>query len=142
VLAGRVEVLATLLQERLEHHADDRLVAGRDLRADLLGHHRLTAVVLAAVAVARVDDDPLRQARRTEELDSAGDGLRVVVRPAVGATQYEVAVRVAAGVQDRGRAVVVDTGEDVRYRGSLDRVDGRGDRTVGAVLHPDRHRQA
>ena len=57
-----VGALLALDEERLEHDPDDRLVAGRDLLADLAGGDDLAGGVLAAVVVGGVDHDPLRQA--------------------------------------------------------------------------------
>jgi hypothetical protein len=65
---GRVTgLLAALDQEALQHDADDAALPRRDLLAERGGDHGLAAVVLAAVAVARVDHEPARQASRLDQ---------------------------------------------------------------------------
>src|SRR4051794_34472069 len=54
------DVLPAADEEGLEHDADDRAAAAGDLLADLRGDERLALVVLAAVVVRGVDDEPLR----------------------------------------------------------------------------------
>src|SRR5260370_1158292 len=50
-------ILAASHKERLKHHADNATLARRELLGQGLRDGRLTAVVLAAVAVAGVDHD-------------------------------------------------------------------------------------
>src|SRR4051794_7956077 len=56
---GSGRLLAPADEEGLEHDADDRPVAAGDLLADLRRDHGLALVVLAAVVVRGVDDEPL-----------------------------------------------------------------------------------
>src|SRR3954453_8938930 len=89
LLAGN-EVLPPLDQERLQHHADDRLVAVRHLVGDVAGGEELLLRVLAAVVVGRVDPQPLRlpgDAQRNQRVLDLG---RVVVRLPVPAAKDDV----------------------------------------------------
>ncbi len=103
---------------------------------------RLALVVLAAVLVRRVDDDPLRQLRGRKLTQGRADRIRLVVGGAAAAAQDHVAVGVALGVEDRRHAADVDAGERVVGTRGADRVDGDLDRAVGPVLEADRHREA
>src|SRR3954453_11846904 len=141
LLAGD-EVLPTLDQERLQHHADDRLVAVGHLVGDVAGGEELLLRVLAAVVVGGVDHQPLRQACGAEGDELVFDLGRVVVRLAVAAAEDQVAIGVAGRVQDRRLAGVVDAGEGVRRRRRPHRVDRDLDVAVGPVLEADRHREA
>ena len=69
-------------------------------RASRLGdvgdHRGLPAVVLPAVPVAGVDDDPTTQSRPLETLEGMGDVHVVVVRPGRAPSEDEVPVAVPA----------------------------------------------
>src|SRR5690606_24544466 len=67
---------------------------------------------------------------------------RIVIRLAVAAAQYHVAVGVAFGSDDRHAAFLVDTEETVRLGYRLQGVDGDGQAAVGAVLEADCRGQA
>src|SRR5699024_7887740 len=105
-----------------------------DLIGDLARGEQLPGRVLAAVVVGGVDDQPLGQTRAAQALQRPLDAGGVVVRRAATAAQDHVAVGIAARVEDRWRAGVVDAGEGVRGRGSANGVDGDLDVAVGAVL--------
>jgi len=109
---------------------------------DFTGGEELLLRVLAAVVVGGVDDEALRQPGDAERDQRVLDLGHVVVRHPVAAAQDDVAVGVAGGVEDGGRAGVVDAGEGVLGGGGADRVDRDLDVAVGAVLEADRHREA
>jgi hypothetical protein len=118
------------------------VLSGRHLVRERGGDQRLAAVVLAAVAVARVDHQPARQARPRDQLQGLGHVAGLVVRPGPAATQDHVGVRVPRRGHDRGRADRGDAEERVPAARRPARVHGHLDVPVGAVLEPDRHRQA
>src|SRR4051795_3434064 len=100
LLAGD-EVLPPLDQERLQHHADDRLVPVRHLIGDVAGGEELLLWVLAAVVVGGVDPQPLRLPGDAERHQRVFDLGRVVVRLPVAAAEDDVTVGIAGRVQDR-----------------------------------------
>ena len=136
------EILTALDEEALHQHADDAALAPADLRRDVPRHLRLAAIVLLAVAVARVDHQPRRRSGGAEGGERLSDAGRLVVRAALPAPQDHVAVGVAAGRDDAGEALFGDAQEAVRMGGRAHRVDRDLHPAVGAVLESDRHRQA
>ncbi|MNZ48630.1 hypothetical protein D3C78_663780 [compost metagenome] len=92
--------------------------------------------------MAAVDHDVGLDLGLGQVLLAEGDADRVVVRLAVAAAQYHVAVRVALGGDDRHAAFLVDAEEAVRLGHRLQGVDGNGQAAVGAVLEADRRGQA
>ncbi len=136
-------ILAAADQERLQH---------RRRRS-----HGCPAAIWAATAAAtcgwRSGSLPLLSWLRSiitrsgspaaaQQRQRSGDRLAVVVRPAAATAQDDVAVAIAAGMEDRRHAVVVDAGERVAGGSGAHRVDRDLDVAVGAILEPDRHRQA
>ena len=91
--------------------------------------------------MAAVDHQRARQLRGLDLAAGRGDRRGVVVRR-LAAAQDDVAVLVAAGLDDRDLAVLVHREEVVRPGGGLDGVDRDPDVAVGAVLEADRRRQA
>src|SRR3954447_7680914 len=135
-LRAGAQVLAPRRDERFEHHSHDRAVAGCDLPGEIGRHPRLAPVVLAAVAVRGVHHHPLGQPGCPQLGQRVAHGGGGVVGVSPAAPQDDVAVRIAAGVQDRGRAGHVNAGKGVRHSGGPDRVHGRSHVSVGAVLEP------
>src|SRR5690606_22594604 len=135
------QVLTSRLDEALEHQSDDALLAGLDALGDIGDDVDLLVVVLAAVAVARVDDDTLGQTGLAQAGHGVGHGLGVVVRAGAAAAQDDVAVRVADGLDERGLTVEVGAGEDVAGRCGAGAVDRDLHVTFGGVLDADGHGQ-
>src|SRR5208337_3721062 len=106
-------LLLALDQEALQHHAGQAALPGRHLLRDRGGYHRLAAVVLAAVAVARVHHQPPRQPGRRDQVQRLGGVAGLVVRAGPAAAQDHVGVRVARRGHHRGDAVVGDAEERV-----------------------------
>ena len=131
-LAG-FDVLAPFLQVALDHHAGDACVASGDLRGHVLRHVDLAAVLLAAVGVREVDHHLRAQARLVQHV--AG-GLHVggAVVGRLAAAQDDVAVLVAARLEDRGLAHLGHAHEGVRRLCGQDGVAGHLHAAVGAVL--------
>jgi hypothetical protein len=134
--------LAALDQEALQHHPGQAVLAGRHLLRDRGGHHRLAAVVLAAVAVARVHHQPARHPGRADQVERLGDVAGLVVRAGAAAAQDHVRVRVSRRGHHRGDAVVGDAEERVPGGRRPARVHRHLDVAVRPVLESDRHRQA
>ena len=118
------------------------MLPGRHLLRDGGGHHWLAAVVLAAVAVARVHHQPPRQPRRLDQVQRLGGVAGLVVRAGPAAAQDDVRVWVARRGHHRGDAVMGDAEERVPGGRRPASVHGHLDVAVRAVLEPDRHRQA
>ena len=138
----RAGLLLALAQEALQHHPGQAVLARRHLLRDRGGHYRLAAVVLAAVAVARVHHQPARQPGRGDQVQRLGGVAGLVVRAGPAAAQDHVGVRVARRGHHRGDAVMGDAEERVPAGRRPARVHRHLDVAVGAVLEPDRHRQA
>jgi hypothetical protein len=136
------EFLAAADEIALQHRADDGLLPGGTLAHDLAEDIWHAAVVLGAVAVAGVDHDRGFQLRGFEAVDGLHDIVRAVVGAAFTAAQDDVAVGIAAGGHGGGHAVLVHAEEGLRLHRGLDRVDGGHDVPKGAVLEPERHREA
>src|SRR5690606_1025264 len=84
-----VELLRAGDEVALEHHARQRALAGGDLRGELARDLGLAEVILAAVPVARVNDQPRAEARRLEALRRAPHVLGVEVRSVGPAAQND-----------------------------------------------------
>ncbi|MNQ46614.1 hypothetical protein D3C85_604360 [compost metagenome] len=92
--------------------------------------------------MAAVDHDVRADAGLGQFLLADGNADRVVVRLAVAAAQYHVAIGVALGGDDGHAAFLVDAEETVRAGNRLQGVDRHGQAAVGAVLEADRGGQA
>src|SRR5437660_6643327 len=138
-LLGILQVLAAVRDERLDHHADDPALALRDLRGDLLCDGGLAQVVLAAVAMAGIDQQPGRQMRFAKRSEGLADAPRIVVGSARSPAQDDVAVGIAARRDDAGQALLGDADEAVRMGGRAHRIDGDLDAALGSVLEAHRH---
>ena len=157
-------LLATLVEVRLDHDADDASLARPDLLGDGLGHERLIAVVLLGVAweagagqlvgrprvrsrprprltVRAVDHDQGPLSLNPQLLLGCPDAGGVVIRASAAAPQDDEAVLVAARSRDRGQALLGNAHEVVCRGGGANRVDGDVQAPVGAVLEPDRERE-
>ncbi len=137
---ARNEVLASRIQVAFDHDAEDAIVAGGDLRADVARDVDLAFVPALAVGVRAVDHELRREPGRGELLACRGDARRVVVRR-LAAAQDDVAILVAGSVHDRRVAALGHRQEMMRRGRGLDRVDGDLDVAVGAVLEADRARE-
>ena len=104
-------------------------------------HRDLALVLLAAVAVRDVDHHLLAQAGGAQRLAARGHVGGVVVRR-LAAAQDDVAVVVAARLEDRGHAHLGHAHEGVRRARREDGVGRDLDAAVGAVLEADRAAQA
>ncbi len=71
-----------------------------------------------------------------------GNANRVIVGFAVAATKNHVAVLVAFGSNNGHLAALVDTEKTVRAGNRLQRIDGYGQATIGAIFETDRRGQA
>src|SRR6266550_4663314 len=76
-----LEVLPAIGDERLDHDPDDAALALRDLGGDLAGDGGLPQIVLAAVAMARVDQQALRDTRVAECGERLAHAVAIMVRP-------------------------------------------------------------
>ncbi len=134
------------LEEAFHHDAKDALLAVSDTVGDLLDHFGLADLVLAAIAVRRIDDESMLA--RTGRLGrlQVGQRLRhgcgIVIRTMRGTAQHQMAIRIALRLRGNHAAVEVDGQEVVFERGRETGIGRRLDRTVGGVLEADRHRQA
>src|SRR2546427_9492621 len=135
------QLLAAVDEKALHHDAEDRSLAVRDLLGDVVRGERLTAIVLVAVAVARVDHEPRRQAGVHESRGGLLHAHRVVVGAAGAAAQDDVAIGVAARGHDRAEPLLGHAEELMRVRGGAYGVDGDLDAAVGPVLEADGHRE-
>ena len=136
-----LEILAAFDEVRFHHHADDAPLAGGDLAADIGGDRRLAPVVLGRVGVRAVDHQPLGQPGARELLARRLHRRRFVVR-ILAAAQDDVAVVVAARLDDRHLAALVHREEVVLLARGEQRVDRDLHVAVGAVLEADRRREA
>src|SRR5438128_2656973 len=115
---GRVfQILSPVDQKALHHHAEDRALSVGDLLREIVRRDGLPAVVLVAVAVARVDHEPRREARVDERGGRLLYAHRVVVGSARAAAKDDVTVGIAARGHDRAEPLLGDAEELVRVRG-------------------------
>src|SRR5512140_73423 len=89
--------LIALDEMALDHHAADGVRAAGDLIRDASRYLGLLAKILAAVAVAAVDDHARRQTGTAQGVCRAAHARRIVIRPLVRSAQYQVAVGIAGG---------------------------------------------
>jgi hypothetical protein len=125
-----------------EHHADDRPLATGDLRGEVGGDLRLVVVLLAAVAMAAVDEHDRQRRGFLQEADSLGDVLGIVIRARAAApAQHEMTFGVAGGGEHGRRAFAGQRGKAVRMPRGHDGIHRHLQVAVGAVLEADRHRE-
>src|SRR5690606_2061650 len=98
------EVLSSLGEEALDHQAGDARFTRGDPPGEFADEACLADVVLAAVAVAGVDDDAFGQFGLAQAGQRVGDRVGVVVRTTAPAAQDDVAVGVARGGEQRRQA--------------------------------------
>ena len=125
---------------RLDHDADDAPLAARELRRDVAGHVDLAPVLLAGVGVRAVDHQALGQPG-ARELGAGRLHARRVVVGLAPAAQDDVAVLVAARLDDRHLAALVHREKVVLLAGGEQRIDRDLHVAVGAVLEADRGRE-
>ena len=122
---------------RLDHHADDAILAAGELLGHRFDHFELPLELLAAVAVRAVDHHLGRDAGRGQVAAGRLDAVRIVIG-LLAAAQNDVAVFVARSADDGRVPGLGHRQEMVRRLGRLDGVDGDAHVAVGAVLEPDR----
>src|SRR3954465_8282805 len=137
---GAFQILASLHQVRLDHGADDATLAGFELPADVARHLHLLAIVLRRVGVRAIDHQPFRKTGARELAARRFDRSSVEVRR-LAAAQDDVAVLVAARLDDRHLTALVHREEMLVLARREQRVDGALDVAVGAILEADRRRQ-
>lgn len=133
------DVLAPSVDVGLDHDTSDGGLAGRELGADVRADLGLVVVVLARVSVGAVDHER-GEVRGTSLADRGTRGLDVfgrVVRALGAATQDDVDVLVAAGLDDRSETLVGNTHEGVGRGSSAHGVDSDRDGAIGTVLEAD-----
>src|SRR5208337_1890095 len=134
-------VLAPGMDVAFEHHADNAIVAARDLTGHIACNLDLPLMLLLAVRMRAIDHDSRSKSGTPELGTDRLDTARVVVGHAA-ATQDDVAILVARGAHD-GRVAPLGYGQEMMRRGGrLDRVDRDLHPAVGPVLESDRARQA
>src|SRR6266540_1241267 len=138
---SRHQVLASRLEVRFDHDAEDALLARRDLTRDFARHVYLALIHLLAVRMAAIDHQALLEPRRGQFLRRRVDAPRVVIR-VLAAAQDDVAVLVTIGRDDRRVPLLGDGEEMVRHARSFQRVHRDAHVSVGAVLESDRAGQA
>src|SRR5438093_7290856 len=136
------QLLAAVDEKALHHHAEDCGLAVGDLLGDVAPGDRLAAVVLVAVAVARVDHEPRRKPSVDERRGRLLHAHGVVVGTARAPAQDDVAIGVTARGDNRAEPLLGHAGELVGMPGGAHGVDGDLDAAVGAVLEADGHREA
>ena len=129
------------MQVALDHHAHDAALAARQLKGHVGSHLDLAAVLLGRVGMRAIDHHLLAQAGLAQRQAGRFHMRRVVVGR-FAAAQDDMAVGVAAGLEDRGHAHLGHAHERMRRRGRHQRVGGHLHAAVGAVLEADRAAQA
>jgi len=124
-----------------DHHPDDRAIAFHDLVHKILHDQRLQAGILARVGVAAVHHQLRPQPRLLELLLAERDVHRVIIR-LLAAAQHHVPALIAASADDRALAILINTEEAVRVGRGVQRVNGKIQAAVGAVLETDGRGQA
>ena len=127
------DVLPPFLQMAFDHQPRDAGIATGNLLGHVGRHVDLAAVLLAAVGVGDIDHDLRAQACAFQQ--SAG-GLYMLgaVVGLLAAAQDDVAVAIAAGLEDGGLAHLGHAHEGVGRAGRLDGIAGHLDAAVRAVL--------
>ena len=94
-----------------------------------------------AVGVAAIDHQPRAKARGPDLGRRATDMGRREIGATLSAAKDHVAIRIAVRGDNCSDTLLGDGEELMRMRSGAHRVDGNLDRTVGAVLESDRHRE-
>jgi hypothetical protein len=126
----------------LHHHADDALLALRQLAREILRDVDLPLVRLVRVRMRAIDHHLLAQPALAQHRAARFDVLGVVVRTVLAAAQDHVRVVVAARLEDRGHAHLRHSHERMARARGDDRVGRDLHAAVGAVLEADRAAQA
>lgn len=132
-----ITALLSGLQVRLDHNTRDTHLPLLELLTDIRNDLGLVHMVLHRVSVRAVDHDRRVRIVRTL-LSHIGEGSLDVFLGVVGAvgtaSENNVHVLVAVGLDDGGHSLVVDTHEAVRVFGGAHGVDSNRHRAVRSVL--------
>lgn len=128
-------VLAAFNQVAFHHHAHDVFFTGFQLCRNIARHIHLFAEVFTAVGMAAVHHQFAAHAGFLKLRNRVFNVFRAVIR-LFTATQNRMAVRVAAGVDNRGMTGFGYRQEVVRMIGGADGVDGDFQVAVRTVLKP------
>src|SRR5258706_15204272 len=96
----RHEILASRLEVRFHHEADDAIFAGGDLARDLARDVDLALIHLLAVRMTAIDHQTLLQSGGGQLLGAGIDARRVIVR-VLASAQDDMAVLVSVGRDSR-----------------------------------------
>lgn len=138
------DVLAAFVDVRLDHHSDDRAIAGVQLLANLSDNFGLISVILERIAMRTIDHDsswslgPSFSDSFPDELD----GFGVVIWLRAPASKDHVNVDVSGRFDDTGQALVVDAEERVGTVGRAHRIDRHAHPAIRRILEPDRMRRS
>ncbi|MNY53875.1 hypothetical protein D3C86_1896740 [compost metagenome] len=92
--------------------------------------------------MAAIDHDPRGDLQLGQVVVHLGNADAVVVRTLMTATQHQVGIGVARGLDDCRMPLAVDAEVAMRVGGRAHGITGHGYTTIGAVLETDRHAQA
>ncbi len=127
------DVLPPFLQVAFDHQPRDAGIATGDLLGHVGRHVDLAAVLLAAVGVGDIDHDLRAQACAFQQ-GAGGLHMLGAVVGLLAAAQDDVAVAIAASLEDGGLAHLGHAHEGVGRAGRLDGIAGHLDAAVRAVL--------
>jgi len=129
-------VLPASVDVGFDHDTGDRAVTSNKLLTDGVEDLRLVVVVLERVSVRAIDHDT-RLVLRTGLLERSGGTLDVhsIVVGALGtASEDNVDIFVAAGLDDGGKTLLGNTHEGVGVGGRLHSIDCNTDTSIGSIL--------
>ena len=127
-------LLVSLVDVRLNHDADNGVLAGTKLIGNGFGDLGLVAVVLERVSVGAINHHDLGLALLGQSLARLLHILGIVVCAFGATTQDDETIRVASGLGDGGETLLGHTHKVVLGRSRTNGVDGDTKRAVGAVL--------
>ncbi len=124
----------------LEHQAHNGLAAFTELAEDFARDHTLAPMVFTGVVMGAVDHDGAGDVFAGHSHFGVGHMLGVVVGLPAPATEDDVSVWVARGLNDRRLSLGIDADEVVRRTGRRHRVDRDLQAAFCSVFEADRHR--
>ena len=104
------------------------------------GDETLTSVVFTGVVMRTVDHDGTNDALARDNGFRAGHMFGLIIGFAAAATQYDMTVGVAGGLDDGGQPIGVDAQKMMRLLRGDHRIQGHLKIALCAVLEADRHR--
>ena len=124
-----------------EHESHDGLATIAELAEDFARDQTLAPVIFTGVVMRTVDHDGTNDTLACDNGFRAGHVFGLIIGFAASASQYDMTVGVAGGLDDGGESIGVDAKKMMRLLRGDHRIPGHLKIAFCAVFEADRHRQ-